>query len=135
MFGGAGTALRTFGNKTFVTACPSSELWLETLKKLADRALDMGADGVFFDQLGYMSQVCWDESHGHKVPYMEVMGAKRKMLEKLRDHIKARNPKATFGIEWLSTMSRFIPRLPIRINTGFRAPITCRYTNTYSRRQ
>lgn len=62
----------------------------------------MGADGVFFDQLGYMSQVCWDESHGHKVPYMEVMGAKRKMLEKLRDHIKARNPKATFGIEWLS---------------------------------
>lgn len=102
MFGGAGTALRTFGNKTFVTACPSSELWLETLKKLADRALDMGADGVFFDQLGYMSQVCWDESHGHKVPYMEVMGAKRKMLEKLRDHIKAKNPKATFGIEWLS---------------------------------
>ncbi len=102
MFGGPGTALRAFGNKTFVTACPSSTEWLELLKKLADRALDMGADGVFFDQLGYQSQVCWDESHGHAVPFMEVMGAKRKMLEKLRDHIKSRNPNATFGIEWLS---------------------------------
>lgn len=101
-FGGAGTALRTFGNKTFVTACPSSAEWLEVLKKLADRALGMGADGVFFDQLGYMSQVCWDESHGHEVPFMEVMGAKRKMLEKLRGHIKAVNPGATFGIEWLT---------------------------------
>ena len=102
MFGGAGTALRTFGNKTFVTACPSSAEWLEVLKSLADRALGMGADGVFFDQLGYMSQACWDESHGHEVPFMEVMGAKRKMLEKLSAHIKAGNPDATFGIEWLT---------------------------------
>ena len=101
-FGGAGTALRTFGNKTFVTACPSSAEWLEVLKNLADRALGMGADGVFFDQLGFMSQVCWDESHGHEVPFMEVMGAKRKMLEKLREHIKTKNPDATFGIEWLT---------------------------------
>lgn len=102
MFGGAGTALRTFGNKTFVTACFGCPEWLEVLKKLADRALDMGADGVFFDQLGFMSQACWDESHGHEVPFMKIMGAKRKVLEKLRDHIKSRNPQASFGIEWLS---------------------------------
>ena len=56
-FGGNGTALRLFGNKNFTVVCPACRGWHEVLKKLADLAMDLGADGVFFDQLGYAPSV------------------------------------------------------------------------------
>lgn len=104
-FGSIGTALRTFGNKSFVTACPYCEEWLEHLKSLADLAMDMGADGVFFDQLGYISQPCYDPNHGHRVPMMDPMAAKMRMVKALREHIKSRNPKVSLGIEWFSDVT------------------------------
>lgn len=101
-FGGNGTALRLYGNKVFVTACHACGEWLEHLKKLADRAIELGCDGVFFDQLGFTSEACFDPSHGHPVPLMNPMEAKRRELKHLRDYIKSRAPQMSLGIEWIS---------------------------------
>ncbi len=101
-FGGDGTALRVFGNKTFVTACPATKEWLEILKSLADRAIELGADGVFFDQLGYKSEFCYDKSHGHAVPAQNVMKHKSEMLKKLREYVRSKKPDMSMGIEWVS---------------------------------
>lgn len=101
-FGGDGTALRVFGNKTFATACPACPEWTAKLKELVDRAIALGADGVFFDQLGYFSQSCWDASHPHKVPCMDVMHYKNKMMRELSAYVKAKKPDMSFGIEWVS---------------------------------
>lgn len=104
-FGGPGTALRMFGNKVFVTACPACAEWLEVLKELVDRAVELGCDGVFFDQLGYVSQPCHDRSHGHRVPLMDAMRHKADMLRELYAHTKARAPDMSFGIEWLNDLT------------------------------
>ncbi|MBS1371731.1 MAG: hypothetical protein HPZ91_17435 [Lentisphaeria bacterium] len=104
-FGGDGTALRQFGNKVFVTACPGTEEWLDVLKGLADKAIELGCDGVFFDQLGYISRPCCDPSHGHRVPFMDVTAAKAEMVRKLRGHVKSRRPEMSFGIEWFNDVT------------------------------
>ena len=101
-FGGDGTGLRVFGNKTFVTACPAAKEWLEVLKGLADRAIALGADGVFFDQLGYKSELCYDKSHGHAIPCQNIMKYKHEMLAKLRDYVRSKKPDMSMGIEWVS---------------------------------
>ncbi|OQA81755.1 MAG: hypothetical protein BWY31_03671 [Lentisphaerae bacterium ADurb.Bin242] len=101
-FGGEGTWLSWFGNKTFVVACPSDKEWCEILKRHIDLALSLGADSIFFDQLGSIQHLCHDPSHGHKVPFTGIMNAKRKMLKELRGYLKAKSPETGIGIEIIS---------------------------------
>ncbi len=104
-FGGDGTALRQFGNKVFVTACPASREWWCELKKMVDIAIDLGCDGVFFDQLGYLSRPCCDPAHGHDIPFMNVFKTKAGMIAEIRQYIKARKPEMSFGIEWFNDVT------------------------------
>ncbi|MBN2642724.1 MAG: hypothetical protein JXR78_13805 [Victivallales bacterium] len=104
-FSGNGTALREFGNKTFVTACPGCEEWLTILKSCVDIAVDSGADSVFFDQLGWVSRPCFDVSHGHPVPFMTTMKTKSEMLRALSEYTKIKCPDMPLGIEWLSDIT------------------------------
>ena len=104
-FGGDGTALRLFGNKSFVTGCPGCQEWLDHLKMLIDRAIDLEVDGVFFDQMGWTSRPCCDPTHGHPVPFMTAVAAKAEMLRQMRAYLKAKRPDMSFGIEWLSDLT------------------------------
>ncbi|MBN2640293.1 MAG: hypothetical protein JXR78_01430 [Victivallales bacterium] len=104
-FGGNGTALREFGNKTFVTACPTCPEWLDELKKCVDTAIELEADGVFFDQLGWISRPCYDPSHGHPIPLMNPLKAKSEMLGEIDKYIKERCPSMSLGIEWISDVT------------------------------
>lgn len=97
-FGGDGTSMRAFCSKTFAIACPTSRVWIDEMKRKIDRVVEMGADGVFFDQLGFV-EICWDSSHGHRVPSMELMADKVAMVKELRDYAKSKNPQMSFGIE------------------------------------
>ena len=101
-FGGDGTALRVFGNKTFVTACPATKEWLEILKSFVDRAVEIGVDGIEFDQIGYKSEFCYDPNHGHAVPCQDVMYKKSQMLKALRDYVRRKKPDMPLYIEWMS---------------------------------
>ncbi len=98
-FSNTGTFLSTFGNKTFVVACPSCRSWIERLKRHIDFAVELGADSVFFDQLGLASYPCCDPSHGHPVPFTGLMRSKREMLRELYEYAKSRRPDLGFGIE------------------------------------
>ena len=65
-FGNAGTALRTFGYKSFVTACAGTPEWIELQKEHADLKFSFGADSAFYDQIGaYAPQPCFCEQHPH----------------------------------------------------------------------
>ncbi len=100
-FGGDGTALRVFGNKTFAVACPYTAKWLEVLKGIADRAIALGADGVYYDQMGHDIQPCADKTHGHPVPFMEINKCKHEMFKKVCEYIRAKKPGMTIGVEWV----------------------------------
>jgi hypothetical protein len=93
------------GNKDFVIACSGCPEWFELLKTLADQALELGVDGIFFDQMGLRSYPCHDESHGHPVPFVTSTYEKSKRIKELRDYIKAKSPETSFGIEWISDIT------------------------------
>lgn len=101
-FGGDGTALRVFGNKMFATGCPYTKEWFEVLKSFADRAIALGADGIYYDQIGHESMPCCDKSHGHPVPFMEIMGCKGEMFSKVCEYIRSKKPDMPIGIEWVN---------------------------------
>ncbi|MBO4631904.1 MAG: hypothetical protein J5858_08285 [Lentisphaeria bacterium] len=98
-FSNTGTFLRNFGNKTFAVACPSCREWRDILKRHIDLAFSLGADGVFFDQLGLASYPCCDPSHGHPVPFTGLMQAKRDMCRELYEYAKEKDSQFAFGVE------------------------------------
>ena len=104
-FPGPGITAAKFGNRTFTTACPSSEEWLDILKSFIDTAIELEVDSVFFDQIGNLSYPCCDPNHGHPVPYIGINDARMHQLKELRSYLKARRPAMGLGIEWLADVT------------------------------
>ena len=98
-FSNTGVFTRMFGNKTFTVACPSCAEWRDILKRHIDKAYALGADGVFFDQLGYSSYPCCDRSHGHPVPFIGLMSEKADLCKELYEYAKSKSPDFAIGIE------------------------------------
>ena len=98
-FGGNGTALRVFPYKTFAVACPYTKEWLERMKWMADRAISLGADGIYYDQMGHDVYPCCDKSHGHPVPFMDINKAKREMFQKVCEYVRSKKPDMPIGVE------------------------------------
>ena len=102
-FSGHGISNALFGGRTFSRACPSSREFFGLLKKYVDLAAEVGADGVFFDQLGAGDELCCDSGHGHAVPFTTIMEARSAMLAKLRTY--AENKGLSMGIENISDVT------------------------------
>ena len=102
-FSGHGISNALFGGRTFSRACPSSREFFGLLKKYVDLAAEVGADGVFFDQLGAGDELCCDSGHGHAVPFTTIMEARSAMLAKLRTY--AENKGLSMGIEHISDVT------------------------------
>lgn len=65
-FSSNGMLLRSFGYKSFVTACPSTPEWKERLLTNGKTKLAFNPDSIFYDQMGgHVPFLCFDESHGH----------------------------------------------------------------------
>ena len=102
-FTGEGTTLGYYDSRTFVIADMSKRLWRDQLIAWADRAMDYGADAVFYDQLGVAEEFPnWDLSREYPVQDIFTGRYKAEALKEIRDHIKARNPEFALGTEWLS---------------------------------
>ena len=102
-FTGEGTTLGYYDSRTFVIADMSKRLWRDKLIEWADRAMDYGADAVFYDQLGVAEEFPnWDLSREYPVQDIFTGRHKAEALREIRDHIKARDPEFALGTEWLS---------------------------------
>ena len=102
-FTGQGTTLGYYDSRTFVIADMSKRLWRDQLIKWADRAMEYGADAVFYDQLGVAEEFPnWDLSREYPVQDIFTGRYKADALKEIRDHIKALNPEFALGTEWLS---------------------------------
>ena len=102
-FTGQGTTLGYYDSRTFVIADMSKREWRDQLIKWADRAMDYGADAVFYDQLGVAEEFPnWDLSKEYPVQDIFTGRYKADALKEIRDHIKAKNPEFALGTEWLS---------------------------------
>ena len=102
-FTGQGTTLGYYDSRTFVIADMSKRLWRDQLVAWADRAMDYGADAVFYDQLGVAEEFpAWDLSREYPVQDIFTGRYKAEALKEIRDHIKAKDPEFALGTEWLS---------------------------------
>ena len=98
-FSGNGTTSWQLGRKTFVIACPASAAWQKRRLEWVDRTLALGADSVFFDQMGINETPCTDASHGHPTPLVSFSNVQREHLREIRERVRALNPQAAFGTE------------------------------------
>ena len=102
-FTGEGTTLGYYDSRTFVIADMSKREWRDQLIDWADRAMEYGADAVFYDQLGVAEEFPnWDLSREYPVQDIFTGRYKAEALKEIHDHIKARNPEFALGTEWLS---------------------------------
>ena len=87
----------------------SKRAWRDQLLQWADRAIALGANSVFYDQLGVAEEFPqWDLSREYPVPDIFTGRYKADALREIRDHIKAIDPEFCLGTEWLSDCtSRF----------------------------
>lgn len=100
-FTGMGTWLGEYDQRTFAVATMMDPEWNKVLFGLQDRAHELGAHSVFFDQLGYIESEStdWDTSREYPVP--DVFGIAKRMecLKLLRDRYSESDPDFALGAE------------------------------------
>ena len=101
-FAGEGTTLSYYDTRTFVVADMSRREWRDKLVGWADRAMGMGANAVFYDQLGSAEQYPnWDRSREYPVQDIHTVRYKMDALREIRDHVRAKDPQFGIGTEHL----------------------------------
>jgi len=89
-FKGFGTFTGYHNARTFVVADTRSEAWRAWLLKMADRAIQFGADSVFYDQLGYCEETSnWKLDGEFPLPNTRVMADKADTLKTIHDYLDA----------------------------------------------
>jgi len=100
-FTGLGTWLGEYDQRTFAVATMMDPDWNEVLFSLQDRAYNMGAHSVFFDQLGYIEKEStnWDTSREYPVPDVFGIQKRAECLKILRDRYAEKAPDFALGAE------------------------------------
>ena len=100
-FTGQGTWLGEYDQRTFAIATMMDPDWNKVLFNLQDRAHELGAHSVFFDQLGYIEKEStnWDTSREYPVPDVYGIRKRAECLKLLRDRYAASDPDFALGAE------------------------------------
>lgn len=100
-FTGQGTWLGEYDQRTFAVATMMDPEWNNVLFSLQDRAYDLGAQSVFFDQLGYIESEStnWDTSREFPVPDTYGIRKRAECLRLLRDRYAEKAPDFALGAE------------------------------------
>ncbi len=100
-FTGHGTWLGEYDQRTFAVATMMHPKWNEVLFALQDRAYNLGAKSVFFDQLGYIEgeSTNWDYSREFPVPDVFGIAKRAECLRLLRDRYDVIDPEFAIGAE------------------------------------
>lgn len=100
-FTGMGTWLGEYDQRTFAVATMMDPRWNEVLFGLQDRAHNLGAHSVFYDQLGYIEKEStnWDTSREFPVPDTHGIYKRMQCLKLLRDRYAEKDPEFALGVE------------------------------------
>lgn len=100
-FTGKGTWLGEYDQRTFAVATMMDPKWNQVLFDLQDRAYGLGAQAVFFDQLGYIENEStnWDTSREFPVPDTYGIIKRAQCLKLLRDRYAQKAPDFALGAE------------------------------------
>lgn len=105
MFSNNGTLLKTFGYKTFASACQATDEWQNKLVEIANMQLEYKTNMIFFDQVGgHIPKVCFDTTHKHKNRIDDESKYRRENLKKIMDLCDREH---AFGTE--NTVDMFSP--------------------------
>ena len=100
-FTGQGTWLGEYDQRTFAIATMMDPEWNQVLMDLQDRAHELGAHSVFYDQLGYIEREStnWDTSREYPVPDVYGILRRAQCLRMLRDRYATTDPDFALGAE------------------------------------
>lgn len=102
-FFGPGTFTGYYDARTFVVADTKNPKWQRKLYEMADHALYLGANSVFYDQLGYAEAVGnWDVSKEFPIPELRVIYDKGNALKMIHDYIETKDKDFAIGTEHIA---------------------------------
>ena len=90
LFKAHGTFTGFYNARMFSVADSRNPEWKEFCHRAVDRAIDFGADSVFFDQLAQATTVNWSRKGEFPVAHLTVIADKANLLRELRDHVVAK---------------------------------------------
>lgn len=93
-FSGPGSFTGYYDARSFVVADTKNPDWQKMMKKMADHAYELGANSIFYDQLGYGERTGnWDHSKEFPVPELCVIADKAYALKAMHDYIDKKYPE------------------------------------------
>ena len=100
-FTGHGSYLNVYGGQTFAVATMMNPEWNKELAKMQDRAYQLGASSVFYDQLGFIERESanWDASGEFPIPDVFAIQKRMQVLEILRERYIDKDPEFALGTE------------------------------------
>ncbi len=77
----------------FAQACNGSKLWRKTMVDLGIQAVELGADGILYDQLGVLKpDLCFSNNHDHH-PGESDANFRQLLLTEVNEKVKEINPE------------------------------------------
>ncbi len=105
-FSGPGTFTGYYNARTFVVADTKNPKWHKELIKMADRTIELGANSVFYDQLGYAEKASnWDLSNEFPIPELCVIADKANALKAIHDYIDTKDKDLAIGTEHITDVT------------------------------
>ncbi|HTN39445.1 MAG TPA: DUF6259 domain-containing protein [Arachidicoccus sp.] len=96
----------SLNSRSFVLADASHPKWQKMLLKMADRAIDFGANSVFYDQLGYVyADMNWDLTKEFPIPDRCVILDRANALKMIHQYIKAKDDNLALGTEGITDVT------------------------------
>jgi hypothetical protein len=96
----------SFNSRSFVIADTHDPRWKKKLLEMADRALNFGADAVFYDQLGYLyGDQSWDISKEFPIPNRKGIVDRSNILKLIHEYINAKDKNFAIGTEGITDIT------------------------------
>lgn len=119
-------SIRKFHSSTpviFATACHGAPHWRRKMRELAEQAINLGADGILYDQIGvWQPEFCYSKEHRHDSPSTAYTSERASMIEEIAAAAHEINPEFIVMTEGISDLLLGGISYVHGWGTGFSAP-------------
>ena len=85
---------------TFAAACHGAGAWRERMLALAMQAMQLGADGILFDQVAVTGPLfCFSNEHDHASPATAFTAGRITMMRQIEQELRRSNPEFVIATE------------------------------------